>query len=261
MEEIDENPCEVDGKISMEQFRDVGCPAMGRFVNLSIVLVFADETMVQLQVASKDFASSQCTMTEVAKLVPQLMSHGLVSCRFVSNQNEQKFFPDLPIESNTIKLLAKTNGLHIIFEYFALNETPQEHLNTTCNVRLTFSDCTFNGRGALLLSTPDIPLKIAFKGQHNLCFPELVHLVAALEHGFLEDLSMEILMEAYKLKGPQDCNNLKRFCTAAVCLGHKVVWGDNNRTRFGSFAKMPDHEPETINMGLFGMNNLGSAGT
>ena len=85
VEEIDENPCEVDGKISMEQFRDVGCPAMGRFVNLSIVLVFADETMVQLQVASKDFASSQCTMTEVAKLVPQLISHGLVSCRFVSN--------------------------------------------------------------------------------------------------------------------------------------------------------------------------------
>lgn len=201
------------------------------------------------------------TMTEVTKLVPQLMDHGLVSCRFVSNQNERKFFPDLPIEANTIKMLAKTVGLHIIFEYFALNEKPQEHLNTTCNARLTFADCTFNGRGALLLSKPDIPLHIAFRGQHDSCFPDLVHLATALEHGFLEDLSMEMLMEPYKLKGPQDCNDLKRFCSAAVRLGHKVAWGDKSRTRFGNFFEMPDHESETINMGLFDLNNLGSAGT
>ena len=260
VEEIDETPCDVDGKMSMAEFCDVVCPAMGRFANLSIVLVFGDdETIVQLQVASKKSSASLLTVTEVAKLVPRLMDYGLASCRFVSNKSES--YPELPIQDDTIKLLATTDGVHISFENFLINEKPQEHLNTTCNARLTFDGCTIDREGAILMSKPDIPLKFAFKGKHDSCFPDLVHLATALEHGFLESLSMEMQEGAYKLMGEQDEKNLKRFCTAAVQKNHKVAWGDESRTRFGSFAYMPDHERETINMGQFDLNNSGTGGT
>ena len=264
VEEIDEIPCEVNRKISMDKFCDVMCPAMGRFVNLSIILVFkfgnldedADgETILQLQVASKDFASSQPTMTEVAKLVPELMDYGLISCRFVSNKSDPQFYPDLPIQERAIPLLVKTNDLHIIFENFQLNEKPQEHLNRSV-ARITFADCKFNGGGSTLLSKSDIPLKVEFKGKHDECFPKLTYLASAMEHGFLEHLSMEMLMEPYKLRGPEDRYNLERFCVGAVRMGHRVCWGDNKRTRFGCFTDMP-----TVTMGQFDWNNLGSKGT
>ena len=264
VEETNEVPCDIEGKLSMEQFSDVVCPAMGRTAKLSVVLMFRSEdapTTILLQVASKDPPSSQPTLTEVAKLVPQLMKHGLVSCCFVSNSNELAFYPDLPIVEKTIKLLVKTDGLEIILECFALGEKPQQYLNATCKACLLFANCTFNGGGAILMSKPNIALKIGFKGQYDSHFPALVHLATAVEHRHIENVSLEMLQDPYKLDGPEDSNNLKRFCDAAIDQGHKVTWGDAKQTRFGDFATMPDDDQETINMGQFDFNNLGSAGT
>jgi hypothetical protein len=262
IDEIDDEGIEVEGKIPMDEFSRVGCAAVGRATVQSVVFAFhtnKDEpTTVQLQVASKNFASSQTTMNEVAKLVPDLVKLGLVSCEFDSNISEPEDLPVLPIEKNAIQRLAKESiDVEIIFNSYVLDIMAQRYLNIECNARLNFTKCRFNDSGAMLMWTTVNPLKIAFKGEREWCYPALKHLAAAVEGGWIQSLLL-CKEGAYKLNGDEDQKNLKRFCEGAIRAGHKLAWGNRGQIRLGKFATMPEDETATIVMGEF---DLDAAGT
>jgi hypothetical protein len=262
IDQIDDEGIEVKGKIPMDEFSRVGCAAVGRATVQSVVFAFhtnKDEpTTIQLQVASKNYASLQTTMNEVAKLVPDLVKLGLVSCEFDSNINEPKDLPILPIEKNAIQQLAKDSiDVEIIFTSYILDITVQRNLGIECNARLNFSRCRFNDNGAVLMSSTVNPLKIAFKGERECCYPALKHLAAAVDGGWIQSLSLR-KEGAYKLNGDEDWDNLKRFCKGAVRAGHKLAWGNRGQIRLGKFATMPEDETATIVTGEFDLDAVGT---
>jgi hypothetical protein len=262
IDEIDKEGIEVEGKIPMDEFSQVGCAAVGRATVQSVVFAFhtnKDEpTTIQLQVASKNYASSQTTMNEVAKLMPDLVKLGLVSCEFDSNMNEPKDLPILPIKKNAIQQLAKDSiDVEIIFTSYILDIMAQQYLGIECNVHLNFSRCRFNDNGAVLMSSTVNPLKIAFKGECKWCYPALKHLAAAVEGGWIQSLLL-CKEGAYKLNGDEDRKNLKWFCEGAICASHKLAWGDRGQIWLGKFATMPEDETATIVMGEFDTDAVGT---
>jgi hypothetical protein len=197
-------------------------------------------------------------MNEVAKLVPDLVKLGLVSCEFDSNICEPEDLPVLPIEKHAIQRLARDSiDVEIIFNSYVLDIMAQRYLNIECNARLNFTKCRFNDSGAMLMWTTVNPLKIAFKGEREWCYPALKHLAAAVDGGWIQSLSLR-KEGAYKLNGDEDQRNLKRFCEGAIRAGHKLAWGNRGQIRLGKFATMPEDETATIVMGEF---DLDAAGT